>query len=341
MAVTAGELSPIVTGLVYCSVIDGCQEAYELRRAQRVDRGADALVRAAARHGRLHRHAACVHRAEIMQLHGAWPDALEEARARARALRRGANPGGGRRGALPAGRGPSPARRARRGRGGLPGGEPVRARAAAGPGAAAAGAGQRRRRGRRDPPACSARPASRSSARGCCPPTSRSCSPSASSTRRAQRLPRARAASPTRYESGAARRDRRRTPRGAVELADGDAARRARRAAPRAAGVAGARGARTRPRARGCSSALACRALGRRGRAPRSSSRPRATRSRELGAAPDLARVDSLAAARRPRGTHGLTRARAAGAAPGRGRRDATRRSPPSSCSASGPSTGT
>ncbi len=33
VAATAGELSPIVTGLVYCGVIDGCREAHELRRA--------------------------------------------------------------------------------------------------------------------------------------------------------------------------------------------------------------------------------------------------------------------------------------------------------------------
>ena len=34
VAVVGGELSPIVAGLMYCSVIDGCRRAYALRRAQ-------------------------------------------------------------------------------------------------------------------------------------------------------------------------------------------------------------------------------------------------------------------------------------------------------------------
>jgi hypothetical protein len=34
VGVAAGETSPLVTGLVYCSVIDGCQEAHELSRAR-------------------------------------------------------------------------------------------------------------------------------------------------------------------------------------------------------------------------------------------------------------------------------------------------------------------
>lgn len=79
VAVTAGELSPIVTGLIYCSVIDGCQEAYALRRAQEwtvaLTRWCEQQPDMVAFTGRC-----LVHRAEIMELHGAWPDALEEAR---------------------------------------------------------------------------------------------------------------------------------------------------------------------------------------------------------------------------------------------------------------------
>jgi DNA-binding CsgD family transcriptional regulator len=77
--VTTGELSPIVTGLVYCSVISGCQEVYALRRAQEwttaLSRWCEEQPDMVSFSGQC-----LVHRAEITELHGAWRDALEEAR---------------------------------------------------------------------------------------------------------------------------------------------------------------------------------------------------------------------------------------------------------------------
>jgi DNA-binding CsgD family transcriptional regulator len=79
VAVTAGELSPIVTGLIYCSVIEGCQEVYALHRAQEwtaaLTHWCEQQPDMVAFTGRC-----LVHRAEIMQLRGAWREALEEAR---------------------------------------------------------------------------------------------------------------------------------------------------------------------------------------------------------------------------------------------------------------------
>ena len=79
VAVSTGELSPIVTGVLYCSVIEGCQQAYELRRAREwtaaLSRWVEEQPQMVSFTGRC-----LVHRAEIMQVDGAWPDALEEAR---------------------------------------------------------------------------------------------------------------------------------------------------------------------------------------------------------------------------------------------------------------------
>ena len=84
VSVTAGELSPIVTGLIYCNTIAFCQSVYQVRRAR--DWTA-ALTRWCEEQPEMVAHSGVclVHRAEIMQLEGAWLNALAEAqRARER-----------------------------------------------------------------------------------------------------------------------------------------------------------------------------------------------------------------------------------------------------------------
>lgn len=79
VAASAGELSPVVTGIVYCNTIAFCRDAYELRHAQE---WTEALTSWCAGQPEMvaHNGLCLVHRAEIMQLQGAWDDALEEAR---------------------------------------------------------------------------------------------------------------------------------------------------------------------------------------------------------------------------------------------------------------------
>ena len=149
VAVTTGELSPIPTGLVYCGVIMACQEVYELRRAGEwtaaLTRWCEEQPDVVAFTGRC-----LVHRAEIMQLRGAWRDALEEARRAGLRFQETMNPAAGlalyRQAELLRLQGEFGAAE-----------EAYRAAsrvwlgAAARPGPVAAGSGARRRGGRRDP----------------------------------------------------------------------------------------------------------------------------------------------------------------------------------------------
>jgi DNA-binding CsgD family transcriptional regulator len=87
VGVSTGELSPIPSGLIYCGVILGCQAAYELRRAQE---WTAALTEWCAKQPEMVAFTGrcLVHRAEIMELRGTWGDALDEAqRAAARSTR--------------------------------------------------------------------------------------------------------------------------------------------------------------------------------------------------------------------------------------------------------------
>jgi DNA-binding CsgD family transcriptional regulator/tetratricopeptide (TPR) repeat protein len=77
VAVGANEVSPIAMGDAYCTVIDGCHELFDIRRAREwtaaLSHWCDEQPELV-----LYRGECLVHRAEIMQLRGAWSDALEE-----------------------------------------------------------------------------------------------------------------------------------------------------------------------------------------------------------------------------------------------------------------------
>jgi DNA-binding CsgD family transcriptional regulator len=75
----AGELSPIITGILYCNTISFCRDTFAHRHAREwtaaltlwCDRQPEMVT---------HNGLCLVHRAEIMQLQGRWGQALDEAR---------------------------------------------------------------------------------------------------------------------------------------------------------------------------------------------------------------------------------------------------------------------
>ena len=75
--VAAGEVTPVVFGDVYCAAIEGCQEIGDFGR---VGQWTSALHRwCLAQPGLVAFTGQCsVHRGQLMRMHGAWPEALEE-----------------------------------------------------------------------------------------------------------------------------------------------------------------------------------------------------------------------------------------------------------------------
>lgn len=77
VAVTSGQLSPLVTGLVYCNVIATCQQMHAVDRAREWT-AALALWCEAQPQLVTFTGYCLVHRSEILQLGGDWPRAMEE-----------------------------------------------------------------------------------------------------------------------------------------------------------------------------------------------------------------------------------------------------------------------
>ncbi|MGW4896307.1 LuxR C-terminal-related transcriptional regulator [Kitasatospora sp. NPDC004240] len=79
VVVESGALSPVVSGIVYCNTIAFCRDLFDLRHGRA---WTDALTRWCERRPQMvaHNGLCQVHRAEVLQYGGAWPDALDAAR---------------------------------------------------------------------------------------------------------------------------------------------------------------------------------------------------------------------------------------------------------------------
>ena len=91
---TTSDLMPFVVGIVYCGVILACQLVFEVGRAREWTQVLTAWV-AGQRDLVAFTGRCLVHRAEILQLGGAWPDALDEARLATRRFVETGNPAAG------------------------------------------------------------------------------------------------------------------------------------------------------------------------------------------------------------------------------------------------------
>ncbi|HEY6928587.1 MAG TPA: LuxR C-terminal-related transcriptional regulator [Thermoanaerobaculia bacterium] len=91
VAVAANELSPMVTGIIYCNVIHACQQVYALGRAREWTNALKAWCEAQAKSFPF-TGVCLVYRAEVMQMSGEWSDAIAEASRAAERLVQSADP---------------------------------------------------------------------------------------------------------------------------------------------------------------------------------------------------------------------------------------------------------
>lgn len=79
VAVSAGEVTPLVTGLIYCIVIRCCQDVYALGRAREWTEALKAFCESQPS-GVAFTGPCLVHRSEVLEWNGQWPEAIAEAR---------------------------------------------------------------------------------------------------------------------------------------------------------------------------------------------------------------------------------------------------------------------
>lgn len=91
VAVAGGELSPRIAGWIYCSMIATCRELQELRRAREwtlaLNSWSDSRPQFASGYG--YSGICLIHRSELLQLGGDWPDAAQHARSACERLTQG------------------------------------------------------------------------------------------------------------------------------------------------------------------------------------------------------------------------------------------------------------
>ena len=79
VAATSGELSPVVTGIIYCSSIASCHRVFALERVREWTAALASWCDAHPQLGMFTGHC-LVHRAEVFEMTGAWPEAVDEAK---------------------------------------------------------------------------------------------------------------------------------------------------------------------------------------------------------------------------------------------------------------------